>query len=238
MEYKRLLICASELQKERVDDFQTAETMRCISHANEARGLHKEGTRQLKEALDIYKQLNLTIVQAKCWQQLGRPLYRDGQLDAAEETASRAIDLFSDTDQQAAVCECYRTLGDICQSKGVPAKAIGHLETALGIATRSNWLPPMQFWIHCSLAQLPFEENKFDDAHAHIERAKSHAINDRYRFGRAMKMQAWSWYRQRMFEEAKSEALGAPKVYGEVGPSKDVEDCKVILRDIEEATSR
>ena len=79
-----------------------------------------------------------------------------------------------------------------------------------------------------------FGKNGSSDAHAHIERAKSHAINDAYNLGRVMELQAKFWYKERRFEDAKREALGAVDAYEKVGASKDVEDCRRILRDIEE----
>jgi hypothetical protein len=50
-------------------------------------------------------------------------------------------------------------------------QAIDHYETALGIASSSNWHGE-QFWILCSLAELFRDQGRFDDAHAHVERAK------------------------------------------------------------------
>ena len=50
-----------------------------------------------------------------------------------------------------------------------------------------------------SLAELLFGQNKFDDAHTHIERAKLHAINNIYGLGYAMELQARLWYEERRF---------------------------------------
>ena len=66
-----------------------------------------------------------------------------------------------------------------------------------------------------------FGENRFDDAHAHVERAKSHATNRPYNFGRAMELQAWFWYKRHMLEEAKSEALLATNVFEKIGAAKN-----------------
>ena len=236
-EYKRLLVYTLELWRKQEDDFQVAVTLRFISTANWVIGLHKEGIQQLKEALEIYKQLNHAPGQAKCWQQLGLLLLGDEQLDAAEEAALRAIDLLSDNGDQFPVCNCYRVLGDICQSKGETAKAIGHLETALGIASRFNWRA-QQSLIHRSLAEVLFEENKFDDAHVHVECAKSYAIHDAYQLGQATELQATFWLRERMFEEAKSEVLCAIDLFESIGAVNQAERCRGILRDIEEAASK
>ena len=46
--------------------------------------------------------------------------------------------------------------------------------------------------IHLTLVQLFFDEDRFDDAHAHIKHAKSHAINnnDPYLLADVMELQA------------------------------------------------
>ena len=49
-----------------------------------------------------------------------------------------------------------------------------------------------------------------------------------------MELQAGFWYKEHKFEEAKSEALCAVEVYEKIGATGDVEDCRKILRDIEE----
>ena len=95
-----------------------------------------------------------------------------------------------------------------------------------------NWHGEL-FWIHCSLAESFFGEGRFDDAHTHIERAKLPVINDGYRLGRVMQLQAQFWCGERKFVEAKSETLRAMDAYETVGATKDVEDCRDILRYIE-----
>ena len=186
VERKRLLIQALGLWRERGDEFRVAETLRFTSNSNRMLGLYKEGMAQAKEALEIYKRLNDISGQARSWQLLALLLYDDDQLDAAEEAALRAIDLLGEGNQFG-VCECYRLLGDICRSRGETEKAMNHFETALGIASTFNWHNHL-FWINCSLAQLFFSEKRFNDAHAHVERAKSHVINDPYSLGWAMKL--------------------------------------------------
>ena len=151
----------------------------------------------------------------------------------AEIAVLRSISLLSDQGDPYTVTECYRLLGDICRSRGATRKAITHFETALGIATPFNWLDQL-FWIHYSLGHLFFRENRFEDAHTNTERIKSYTVDDPYHLGRAMELQAGYWRDERKFEKAKSEALRAAEVYRKIGATKDVEDCRVILRDIEE----
>ena len=100
-----------------------------------------------------------------------------------------------------------RVLGDIHDSKDDTEKSIHHFEKAIEIASSLN-LDDQLFWVHYSLAELFFKEGKLDDAHARIERAKPHALNDPYDLGRAMELQARFWYKRRtLSDEAKSSRL-------------------------------
>jgi tetratricopeptide (TPR) repeat protein len=156
------------------------------------------------------------------------------QLEAAENAASRAIDLVPGKGQEYLVCQLHRVLGKIHRFKGDKNKAIHHFNTALEIASPFNWNDHL-FWIHYVLADLFLNENEFDDAHAHTERAKSHAVDNTYRLGRAMRMQAGVWYRQRRFKEAKSEALQAVEIFEKFGAATDADHCREFLRLVEQA---
>ena len=155
------------------------------------------------------------------------------QLDAAEEAALRAIDLLSDKGNQFEVCDFHYHLGNICCSRGETEKAINRFEKGLGIASTFNWHGRLS-GINYSMAELFLGENRFDDAHAHAERAKSHATNSPYHLGRGMEMQARIWYEEGRLEEAKSEALRAASGFEKMGAVKEVEICRSILRDIEQ----
>ena len=231
-EEKRTLSRALKLWRERGEDFRAAQTLMHLSDANRLLGLYKEGISHAKEALGICERLNDVSGQAQSLEFLARLLCSDEQLTAAEEAASRAVELFPDEGEEFRVCRCHRVLGDIHNSKGEIEKAINHFQTALRIASSSNW-HDQQFWILRSLAQLSFTQGRFDDAHAHIECAKSNATNDPYYLGRAMSLQAQFWYQEYRFEEAKSEALRAVDVYEKLGAMKDLEACRELLRDIE-----
>ena len=84
------------------------------------------------------------------------------------------------------------------------------------------------------MAGLFLSEKRFEDAHAHLERAKSHAINAPYNLGCAMELQARIWYEERKLEEAKSEALRVASVFEKMGAAREVEVCRYILRNIEQ----
>ena len=183
-------------------------------------GIYEEGIPQAREGSEIFEQLGNTAKQAECLVSLSLLLRDDKQLDAAEEAASRAIDL-PEKGEKYLVCMGHRTLGDIYRSKGHTEKAIHHFEVALEIATSLS-LDDQLFWVHYSLAQLFFKERRIDDSHVHIERAKSHAANDTYYLGRAMELQASFWRRQRMFEKAKLEASHAADIYKKLGAGQDL----------------
>ena len=61
------------------------------------------------------------------------------------------------------------------------------------------------------------DEDRLEDAQAHIEHAKSHAINNSYLLGHATEEQATIWYNQHRFEEARLEALRAANIFYDLG---------------------
>ena len=229
---KKLLTHALELWRERGDDHQIAQTLIYLSNANRQLHLYTEGISQAEEALGICERLGDAQGQGQSLVFLAWLLYQDARLDAAEEAASRSIDLLQNKEEHFQVSICHRALGSIYHCKGDTKKAIHHFETALRIVSPFDWHPQL-CWIHYSLAQLSFGENRLDEAHAHVGRAKSHADDDPYLLGRAMQLQARFWYQQRRFKEAKSEALRAIDVYERIGATEDLETCEIILRGIE-----
>ena len=229
---KRLLVDTLKLWREQGNDLEVADALSFLSEANKWLGRPKEGISQVKEALEIYERLNDIPGQAHSLQALASLLYEDEQFNAAEETALRTIDLL-DKGDKFSVSGCYCTLGRIYHSKGETEKAIKHFETSIGIASSFNWHIPL-FWNSHYLAQIFFGEKRFDDAHAHVERAKSHAVDDPYLLGRAMNLQARFWYQEGRLKEAKSEALRATDIYEGAGATRDLEFCRTLLRYIEE----
>ena len=233
-EQKRLLECTLRLERERGDDDRVALTLSILSDANRMVGLYGEGIDQAKEAMEIYERIGHTIYQADSLITLASLLYGDEQLDAAEEAASRVIDLLAEKGQEFQVCQSHRILGNIHRSKDKREEAIHHYETAIRIAIPPNWEVQL-FWNHYSLAQLFLDEDDFYNAHAHIERAKSHTVDDGYHLGRAVELQAMVHHRQHRFLDATSEALRALEVYKKLGALGDIENCECLLRDIEES---
>ena len=228
LECKRLLIHTLKLWRERGDDSQVALTLSYLSDANRRIDLYEEGIQQANEASEIFKQLGDTVKQGMSLVDLAWLMHDAQQFDAAEEAATRAFDLLQEKGNQFRVGQCHRVLGVIYRSQGKKEKAIHHLEVALGIASSLN-SPYELFWVHFALAELFFEEGRFDDAQAHIGHAKSHAVNDAYNLARASWLQAGSWVKQRRFEEARPEASRALDVFEKSGATEDAELTRQLL---------
>ena len=231
VERRRLLVCALDLQKKHGSEDRVAGVLVSLCDTNRMIGLHKEGIQQAREALKIYERLGETVSQADCLIRLALLLGSDEQFDAAEEAAFRAIALLPGEGHQSMVCHSHFALGNMYRLKGEIEKAIHHNKIVLGIATPFNWHDVL-FRAHYNLGNLFRDEGRFDDAQAHAEHTKSHAVN-KYHLGCAMEMQAIIWCRQRRVEEAKSEALCAAEIFEKLGSVEDVERCRESLQVIE-----
>jgi len=227
-EHKRLLVHSLELWREQAYGYQIAQTLGYLSDANRRLGLRKEGIKQAREASEIFRLFGETVGQAGCLIGLAWALLSDDQPDAAEEAASRAINLLPEKGEQLLVCNGHRVLGYIYDSKGDTEKAIHHHEITLEIASSLDWVREL-FWAHYALARVFSKGGRFKDAHAHAERAKSHAVNDTHLLACASVLQAEFWDEQHRFEEAKSEALRALDVFEKLGAMKSVEDVRRFL---------
>lgn len=102
---------------------------------------------------------------------------------------------------------------------------------SLRIASSFNW-HRLQYRAHFSLATLFIRGRRFDDAHPHVERAKSHTAGSAYDLGVTVMMQAMVWYGQHKFEEARSEVLRATDIFERLGAVDSVESCRTVLLDI------
>ena len=236
VEEKRFLIQTLELQREQYSDLHVARTLRFLAEANGRLGLFTEGIKHAREALTIFERCGDILEQAATLLRLSWLFYDNKQLEAAEAAAYRSLDIIPETGEQFRVCQCRCVLGNIYRSRGETEKAIEHFKAGLEIASSFNWHDQL-FWNHYSLAELCFDEGRFDDAHAHLERAKPHAANDPYLLGRAMELQAGFWYRERRFEAAKSEVLRAVDLYDKFGATKYLRRSKKLLGWIEREKS-
>jgi len=232
VECKRLLSRSLTINREHGSDLQVAGTLIRMSFVNQVMGLRREGIKQTNEAMKIYKRLGQTAGQARCLLNLARSLEADNQLDAAEKTASRMIDFLAEKGEPYLTCQSHRLLGSIYRSKGETRKGIHHFEAALGVASSFDW-PKELFWAHWCLATLLLDEGRFDDAHAHLERAKPYTFDSTYDLGKTIELQAMVWYEQERFEEARSEALRAADVYEKLGYAEEAKRCRNFFRDIE-----
>ena len=235
-EQKRLLTLTLKLHRRRGDDARVAHTLQDLSGVNRLLGLHQEGMQHAEEALEIYERIDDKFGLMWCLDKLAWLLLGDEKLDAAENAASRAIDICSTVEggQEFILGDLHRVLGYIHRNRGNEKKAIHQFETALRMITPFNWHNEI-FWNRFALAQSFDNGGQFDDAHAQIELAKPHACNDEYKLGRAMQMQADVWYRQRRLEDAKSGALRALQIYERSGAEQDVGLCRELLQKIERA---
>ena len=228
MESKRLLADVLRLWKDRGDLHQVALTLRFLSDINRVVNCLEEGMELVKKALDIYKQLGDTARQAQCLSLLALLLLQDSQLDTAMETASSAITLLPENATPHIVYQCRWVLGRVYQSKGNREKAIEHLEVALEISSSRDWHSDA-FWAHHPLVMMFSEEGKFDDASAHLERAKLHVVNNASNAAHGRWLQAYIWYHQGRFEEAESEVSHAMIVFEGLGNSMDAEACRMTI---------
>ena len=233
-EQERLLTQALKLSRERGDNYRIGETSRELCRAHREMGLYKEGIQEAKEASEIFERLGHTVGQAQCLIDLAWLFDYEKQLDGAEEAALHAINLLSKMDRQYDICHCRHLLGDIYRAKGETEKAIHHLEAALEIASSPNWLNQL-FWARYSLAELSSDQGKLDDANTHIERAKSHAVDDHdaYLLARTMRLQAECWHKQHRFEEARSEVLRAIDAFEKLGAADDAKKARTLLRQVD-----
>jgi len=235
-EAKRLLIHVLKLWREQGDDLRIAQTLGFLADTNTELGLCDKGIPQAEEALEIYERLGNIRGQVKSLQALAE-LYRNIQhLDVAEEAVSRALNLSSDGSDQFMVCQSHILLGGIYQTKGEAEKAINHLKTALGIAAPFKW-NDMRFRGHYTLTKVFLGEDNFYDAQAHIERCKSHAVNDAYNMGCAMDLQAFVWYRQHRFKSARREVSRAIVEFEGLGATRELDVCRAFLQRIQEEMS-
>ena len=237
-EQKRLLSHALKLAKTRGNYSQAALTLVSLSNVNRCQGLRKEGIHQAKDALGIFERIGDVEGQGRTLISLAWLLYSDKQLTAAEEAASRAIEVLPEKGQEFQICRSHRVLGNIHRFKEEREKAIQHLETALRIASAFHWSGQV-FWIHYSLAELFWDEEGYGDAHSHIERAKLHAANNAYHLGRALELQVLVYHGQWRLKDATSAASCALEIFKKLGVAGDDQQrCEDLLQRVKQAKKR
>ena len=234
VEEMSLLSHALKLERERGDDFFVAITLRNLSNANRMLGRYEEGIHQAEEALGIFERLGDALDRARCLNALALLLQADGQLDAAEQAIVQSIKLLPEKGEEYMVCASHHALGEVYRFKEEREKAIHHYEVALGISSTFDWHPSL-FGIHLSFAVFFLDEDGFDDAQVHIDRAKSYTLDNAYYLGRAALLQARIWYRQHKLDDAASEVLRAQEMFEKLGNPKYLKKSRGLLRKIEGA---
>ena len=185
-ERKRILLQSLGLWRKRGHGYWIADTLIELADANRETGLYKKGIQQAIEALEIYVQIGKKEKQAHCYMVLAYLLLKGEHLDAAEESATRAINHSQDHDQHT-LCQTHHVLGQIHETSSITEEAIHHLEASIRIASPlgdSSLLSEA----HLSLARLYFDKGKFDDMHTHVEHANSHVRNSALLLGRVFMM--------------------------------------------------
>ena len=225
LECKRLLARTLKLWRDWGNQYWVARTLMSLSNVNSQLNLCEEGIQQAEEALEIYEQHEDTVRQARCMAQLAQLLFQDRQLDAAEETASRAITLLPENNEQLTVYRSHDVLGDVYRLNGNKEKAVKHFNVALGIASSHGWHEET-FGIHRSLVEMFSDEGNLNDANSHLELAKACAANNKLKLAHAVELQAYVSHRGGRLEEAESEYLRARSAFEKLGASIDAKDCQ------------
>ena len=213
---KQLLAHALNLWRERGDDHQVARTLVPLAGTNMTLRLRKEGILQLREALEINERLNNTAEQEYPLQLLAVLLAKEGQFDAAEEVASRIINLSSGEPSQYQLSWYHHALGRICDARGEKETSIFHHEKAVGIATSLNLRDEQISFLRCFVGTLLSYE-RADDAEVYLERLKSNGSIDPFSMGLAATVQSHILARQDRWREAQSEVSSTVGVYKKIG---------------------
>ena len=172
--------------------------------------------------VEVMSALRLTLGQITGLVELSGYLREANRLDAALETASRALALLPENAPKHLTLRCHHMLGEAYHSKGPTEKAIEHFEVALGLAS-SHDRDEEAFHIYRSLTLAFLREGRLDDANAHLERAKLRAANDPLCLADVMSSQAGVLFDEGRVEEAESEMLRVVDIYQELGNTTGAE---------------
>ena len=105
-EQKKLLTQALKLWRERGDDYWVAGALNSLASANRFLGLYEEGIQQAREALSSFERLGNKMEEVACLVDLAHLLMDNKQLDEAEETIIRSINLLKEG-PEFLLCKSY-----------------------------------------------------------------------------------------------------------------------------------
>ena len=239
LEAKRVFVQVLNLSREQGHSLQIAGTLMALAELNHDLHLQEEEKLQLQEALEIYEQCDDIEAQKVTLHHLTVLFFENNQLDLAEETASRAIDL--PRDETRLHLRRYdhgfrHGLGHACESRGETDAAINHFEEALEIASSHDWLEGQTEIRDCLLLMF-LREERFNDAQTHLDALKPLCSTHHPRcLNQLMVKQAYVWVAQGRFEEAKSELLHLIGTCDGVEDPWYLEDIKVLLQVVEVGT--
>ena len=231
---KQLLEHIRKLEREGGNDYRIALISMVLATANVQLRLAQEALGQAMEAVEIFERIGDIKTHGCSLFTLAIVLAGNDQPEAAEEAASRILQLIPEKGEEYLACYAHIFLCALYGGRGEKEKSLHHIQTTLEIATHFDWQNHI-FSAHWSLADLYFGEEKFDDAIAHAERAKSHVVNNALGMAQASVLQATSYYRQGKLEKAKFEALQAVEIFERLGAQDHLENGRFILWLIEEA---
>ena len=241
-EQKRVLTHALELSRQRGDDGLVADALYNLSAANWTLCLSEEGIQQAQEASEIYGRLGHTTQQKKIWISLAHLLFQDKQLDAVEAVLLPIVGDMPEkvtlapharNGQGLLACNSCQILGSVYREKHEAEKAIHYYSKGLRIASTFSW-PEQSFLIHYELARLFYDEDKFDEAYAHLKQAKGYAADVPYLLDHTKEMDEQKWHRQLMSRDALPEASRLLEVYGKVRAANRMGVASDLLQHIEE----
>jgi hypothetical protein len=223
VEQKRLLTHTLKLERERGNDFGVARALGSLSDANRLLGLYEEGIQQAKEALEIYERLGDTVEQARCLIHLARCCV--SRQSARRRGGSR-------------ISRNRSSPGERPRISGLPISSRSWQYISFQGREREGHSPfrgsprnriPFQLARSAVLdSSLPggalFRSKASSTMHTLTSNkpSRTRLITHTTWVARSL-LQARDWYRQRMLEEATSEALRALEIFEKLGAAEDLE---------------